>query len=133
MSEHPGKAALADIETGIFGNGNIVQETAPIEITGGQFRALTSYVSDLERRLEASEQRSNRRYGDALALRARLEKAEAEREAAYLAGFMASGEGYNGEYPFEFANIEDDADWLKMRDRDLLALKSTTPDQGDEA
>ena len=63
-------------------------------------------------------------------LRARLEKAEAEREAAYLAGFMDGAEGYNGEYPFSDENPEDNALWVEMRNR---ALKSHTPDQGDEA
>ena len=39
-------------------------------------------------------------------------------EAAYLAGFGASGEGYNGEYPFcaDLAPPEQDAVWVKDRD-----------------
>jgi hypothetical protein len=50
-------------------------------------------------------------------------------EAAYLAGFNASGEGYNGEYPFgdKNRNPEQDATWLKDRDnfiREALASKS---------
>lgn len=39
-------------------------------------------------------------------------------QAAYLAGFNASGEGYNGEYPFQDNGKppEQDAAWLKDRD-----------------
>lgn len=42
-------------------------------------------------------------------------------EAAYLAGFNASGEGYNGEYPFgdHARNPEEDAAWIKDRDNAL--------------
>jgi len=42
-------------------------------------------------------------------------------EAAYLAGFNASGEGYNGEFPFEDKNKnpEHDSVWCKDRDNDL--------------
>jgi hypothetical protein len=38
-------------------------------------------------------------------------------KAAYLAGFNASGDGYNGEYPFSDRNKnpEHDADWAKAR------------------
>ena len=47
-------------------------------------------------------------------------------EAAYLAGFNASGEGYNGEYPFQDpdAHPEQDEHWRKGRDyyvREALA------------
>lgn len=40
-------------------------------------------------------------------------------EAAYLAGFNASGEGYNGEYPFRDHNTypEQDAGWMRERDK----------------
>jgi hypothetical protein len=46
-------------------------------------------------------------------------------EAAYLAGFNASGEGYNGEYPFEHKgkNCTDDPIWCKDRDNELAAIK----------
>ena len=42
-------------------------------------------------------------------------------EVAYLAGFNASGEGYNGEYPFgdKNQNPEHDAVWCKDRDNVL--------------
>lgn len=42
-------------------------------------------------------------------------------EAAYLAGFNASGEGYNGEYPFgdKNQNPEHDSVWCKDRDNAL--------------
>ena len=45
---------------------------------------------------------------------------------AYLAGFMASGEGYNGEYPFQDKgrNPEDDPAWCRDRDN---ALYTTPP------
>lgn len=45
--------------------------------------------------------------------------------AAYLAGFMASGEGWNGEWPFQDSATapESDSDWLAVRDADLAALK----------
>ncbi len=45
-------------------------------------------------------------------------------KAAYLAGFNASAEGWNGEYPFQDNNASPstDADWLKQRDADLAAL-----------
>ncbi len=40
-------------------------------------------------------------------------------QAAYLAGFKASGEGWNGEYPFEGEDPEKDAHWVEKRDRAL--------------
>ncbi len=43
-------------------------------------------------------------------------------EAAYLAGFQATGEGYNAEYPFEGRNPEDDAAWVRDRDDALHQL-----------
>jgi hypothetical protein len=49
-------------------------------------------------------------------------------EAAYLAGFQATGEGYNAEYPFEGCNPEADAAWVKDRDsaiRQLLEQPAT--------
>ena len=53
-------------------------------------------------------------------------------EAAYLAGFSASGEGYNSEYPFgnHARNPEEDAAWIKDRDnalREALAEKPAPP------
>jgi hypothetical protein len=46
-------------------------------------------------------------------------------DAAYLAGFNASGEGYNGEYPFQDhgAHPEQDAGWIKNRDNEITAIK----------
>lgn len=51
---------------------------------------------------------------------------EAEREGmriGYLAGFNASGEGWNGEYPFsdDGKSPLEDADWVGYRDRILAA------------
>tara|TARA_R110000772_G_scaffold27035_4_gene69205 strand:+ start:411 stop:662 length:252 start_codon:yes stop_codon:yes gene_type:complete len=45
-------------------------------------------------------------------------------EAAYLAGFNASHEGYNGEYPFQDNDTSPttDAGWVKRRDAALRAL-----------
>jgi hypothetical protein len=42
-------------------------------------------------------------------------------EAAYLAGFNASGEGYNGEYGIDCP--EENAIWKKDRDNELTAIK----------
>ena len=46
--------------------------------------------------------------------------------AAYRAGFEASGEGWNGEYPFGDRNIDldTDVDWCEIRDRALTALRA---------
>ena len=57
-------------------------------------------------------------------------------EAAYLAGFNASGEGYNGEYPFRdhARNPEEDAAWIKDRDnaiREALAEQPAPMIRGD--
>ena len=53
-------------------------------------------------------------------------------EAAYLAGFNASGEGYNSEYPFDDDDDkpEDDAAWVKRRDdtnKEALAQPQQEP------
>ena len=56
---------------------------------------------------------------------ARLDAARYEGwNAAYLAGFNASGEGWNGEYPFsdKSKSPEDDPDWIAARDR-IRALR----------
>ena len=47
-------------------------------------------------------------------------------KAVYLAGFMASGEGWNGEYPFEDfdRNPEDEPNWCERRDIDLKEFAS---------
>jgi hypothetical protein len=47
-------------------------------------------------------------------------------KAIYLAGFSASAEGYNAEYPFgEFygKNPEQDEGWVRGRDRSIEKLK----------
>lgn len=46
-------------------------------------------------------------------------------KAAYLAGFNASGEGYNGEYPFgdNNQNPEHYPAWCKDRENELIAIK----------
>jgi hypothetical protein len=41
-------------------------------------------------------------------------------EAAYLAGFNATGEGYNGEYGIGYP--EQDVDWIKNRNEALAAI-----------
>ena len=58
----------------------------------------------------------------------RADKVAALVEAAYLAGFNSSGEGYNGEYPFDHKGInhESDARWIAERDRALAAFKGDT-------
>jgi hypothetical protein len=43
-------------------------------------------------------------------------------EAAYLAGFQATGEGYNAEYPFEGCNPEANVAWVRDRDNALRQL-----------
>lgn len=47
-------------------------------------------------------------------------------DAGYLAGFKASGEGWNGEYPFDGTDPGEDALWLERRNtyRVLAALKA---------
>jgi len=47
-------------------------------------------------------------------------------EAAYLAGFNSTGDGYNGEYPFDQNGTfpEDDPNWIKQRDANLKHLTS---------
>lgn len=55
-------------------------------------------------------------------------------EAAYLAGFNASGEGYNGEYPFRdhARNPEEDAAWIKDRDNALREALAEQPAQQEQ-
>lgn len=56
--------------------------------------------------------------------RAALDRLIREAEAqGYLAGFNASGEGWNGEYPFADygKNPEEDADWVERRNAILRA------------
>ena len=50
-----------------------------------------------------------------------IEAMELALEAAYLAGFNASGEGYNGEYGIDCP--EENAIWKKDRDNELKAIK----------
>lgn len=49
-------------------------------------------------------------------------------EKAYLAGFNATGEGYNGEYPFRDKDQwpDDNADWCQKRDEELKELLEET-------
>ena len=51
---------------------------------------------------------------------------EKELQAAYLAGFNASAEGYNGEYPYadNSAWPEADSAWVAQRDRNLKGIVS---------
>jgi hypothetical protein len=46
-------------------------------------------------------------------------------ERAYLAGFSASGEGYNAEYPFADKGTSPvlDKDWVKARDAAILQIR----------
>lgn len=52
-------------------------------------------------------------------------------EAAYLAGWNASGEGYNSEYPFgdHARNPEEDSAWIKDRDNALRKALAEQPAQ----
>ena len=58
---------------------------------------------------------------------ARAQSQQADRattwKAGYKAGFLASGEGWNGEYPFQDCgrDPEDDGPWLQKRDAALAA------------
>lgn len=45
---------------------------------------------------------------------------------AYALGFSNSGEGYNGEYPFDGRDFEQDAKWIEYRDAALAALDAET-------
>jgi hypothetical protein len=49
---------------------------------------------------------------------------------AYLAGFMATAEGWNGEYPYEDSpeRYQSDERWLKKREEDIAKLISDKPD-----
>lgn len=53
---------------------------------------------------------------------------EADMRAAYLAGFKVSGEGWNGEVPFEGVDPEQHGRWVSIRDRTLAALKDNPHD-----
>ncbi|MDE4274723.1 hypothetical protein PXK58_09070 [Phaeobacter gallaeciensis] len=63
-------------------------------------------------------------------------RGSAEREVtvqeAYLAGFMAAGEGYNGEYPFQDENASPESCdmWVNQRDEDLRALANEEKSDG---
>lgn len=52
---------------------------------------------------------------------------------AYLLGFMASGEGYNGEYPYADKKLfpGHDPDWVAARDDALAALAAPVSTGGD--
>jgi len=106
IEQHPGKIALGRVRN--RGKG-LRGATIGVVDAMKELEAIASYVSDLT---------------------ARLEKAEAERDAtinqAYLIGFLDSGEGYNGEYPFEGVNPEEDARWIEYRDKALTELKSNS-------
>ena len=54
-----------------------------------------------------------------------LPEVRARIEAAYLAGFNSSGEGWNGEYPFHDNNQDptQDKHWAACRDAALAAIK----------
>ena len=45
-------------------------------------------------------------------------------EKAYLAGFNATGDGHNAEYPYDHLNLnpEEDTEWLERRDEKLKEL-----------
>lgn len=61
-------------------------------------------------------------------LEAQLANVKQLLEKAYLAGFNASGEGYNGEYPFRDKDQwpDDSADWCQKRDEELKELLEET-------
>lgn len=50
---------------------------------------------------------------------------------AFRAGFDASGEGYNGEYPFRDhgQSPETDKDWVAQRDKEVLEILAEQPAQ----
>lgn len=59
-----------------------------------------------------------------LALAARVAVLEGALRDAYLAGFCASAEGWNGEFPFAHyeQNPEQDAQWVAKRDAALAKI-----------
>lgn len=48
-------------------------------------------------------------------------------EEAYLQGFMASGEGWNGEWPFDTKEPEYDPKWVKLREEAFDRFRTRTP------
>ena len=58
--------------------------------------------------------------------RLRIARLEEALKKAYFAGFDASGEGWNGEYPFYGFNVktgpEENAHWLARRGKDLAEI-----------
>ena len=56
----------------------------------------------------------------------KLESSQADEllKQAYAAGFAASGEGYNNEYPFSDGEKQPDKDpdWCKRRDENIKAI-----------
>lgn len=93
----------------------------------GQISALRARVEELEREKAIECQCMMEERDNALS-----ELAQVRREAtvvvqkAYLMGFNASGEGWNGEYPFgdNNRNPEDDPVWRKARE---IALSTQNP------
>ena len=61
-------------------------------------------------------------------LEAQLANVKQLLEKAYLTGFNATGEGYNGEYPYGDRNLnpEEDTEWLERRDEKLKELLEET-------
>ncbi len=66
-----------------------------------------------------------------LSAQAEIDRLRSLFEAAYLAGFMASGEGWNGEHPFQDRGLDpsDDDYWRERRDVDLARLVNPPKDQ----
>jgi hypothetical protein len=58
-------------------------------------------------------------------LAAERERADRLMRLAYLAGWNASGEGYNAEYPFGDSDMDPEADakWIAVRDTALDAAR----------
>lgn len=99
--------------------------------------AMTLTPADVLERAAYEDALGNRRTADML--RALVTRATPEAETlavrfihmAYLAGFAASAEGYNAEWPFQDCaqDPEKDPDWIAARDRALSALEPA-PVQG---
>lgn len=95
-------------------------------VTADEITALRARLEAVEKERDAARDNSVADFMKLLDARRRAERAEAAlataRRDGFLAGFKASGEGWNGECPYEGDNPLDDKYFVDVMEREIRAL-----------
>ena len=124
------QAAVEQVTRRLFGPNSLSSN-----INNSDLRTILAALSEANERASILQTALHERTTERDEARKALAASEARRGEAYRLGFEASGEGWNGEYPFEGVNLETSPSehalaWRKGRAGDLNPQQEGSRDHG---